>query len=49
MRRQLREAVDDPELSVLGREAILLAQSSVEVEPLRFDTVLSSNDGTTDE
>jgi len=49
MRRQLREAVDDPELSALGRDAILLAQSTVEVEPLRFDTVLSTNDGTTDE
>ena len=49
MRRQLREAVDDPELSALGREAILLAQSPVEVEPLRFDTVLATNDGTTDE
>lgn len=49
MRRQLFEAIDDPELSPLGREAIRLVESSAEVEPLRFDTVLASNDGTTDE
>lgn len=49
MRRQLIEAVDDPELSALGRDAIRLVESPVDVEPLRFDTVLASNDGTTEE
>jgi formate dehydrogenase subunit delta len=49
MRRQLLEAKDDPELSPLGRDAILFAESPAEVEPLRFDTVLTSNEGTTDE
>lgn len=49
MRRQLIEAVDDPELSALGRDAIRVVESPVDVEPLRFDTVLASNDGTTEE